>query len=61
MPDIKLTGKPMDQRIHDRLKSSGEGAKPDVMVRKGEGPTRAITHLHFSAQNETKELKKGKR
>ena len=52
MPDIKLTGKPMDQRISDRLKSSGEGAKPDQIVRKGDGPTRTITHLHHSATNE---------
>jgi len=61
MPDIKLTGKPMDQRISDRLKSSGEGAKPDLMVKKGDGPTRTITHLHHSASNETKEQKKGSR
>jgi hypothetical protein len=58
MPDIKLTGKPMDQRISDRLKSSGEGAKPDLMVRKGDGPTRTITHLHHgSSQQGTKQQK----
>jgi hypothetical protein len=50
--DIKLTGKPMDQRVTDRLKSSGEGAKPDAMIKKGDGPTRTITHLHHSATNE---------
>jgi hypothetical protein len=49
MPDIKLTGKPMDQRISDRLKSSGSGAKPDVMVKKGDGPTRTITHIHHGS------------
>jgi hypothetical protein len=49
MPDIKLTGKPMEQRISDRLKSSGEGAKPDLMVKKGDGPTRTITHLHHGS------------
>ena len=38
MPTIKLTGKPMQDRITDRLKSSGEGAKPDLMVKKGDGP-----------------------
>jgi hypothetical protein len=62
MPDnVKLTGKPMEQRISDRLKSSGEGANPDQIVRKGEGPTRTITHLHHSATNETKSSKKGSR
>jgi hypothetical protein len=63
MVDLKLTGKPMDQRIHNRPKSSGEGAKPDLMVRKGEGPTRTITHLHHSATNEgstTKQKDKGR-
>jgi hypothetical protein len=62
MPDIKLTGKPMEQRISDRLKSSGSGAKPDLMVKKGDGPTRTITHLHHSATNEgstTKQKDKG--
>jgi hypothetical protein len=63
MADVKLTsGKgDMAKRISDRLKSSGEGANPDVMVRKGEGPTRTVTHLHHSASNETKEQKKGSR
>jgi hypothetical protein len=61
MVDLKLTGKPMDQRITDRLKSSGEGANPDLMVKKGDGPTRTVTHLHHSATNETKESKKGSR
>jgi hypothetical protein len=51
MVDLKLTGKPMQDRISDRLKSSGEGAKPDLMVKKGDGPTRTITHLHHSASN----------
>lgn len=61
MVDLKLTGKPMDQRITDRLKSSGEGANPDLMVKKGDGPTRTVTHLHHSATNETKKSKKGSR
>ena len=62
MPNIKLTNKPTDQRVTDRLKSSGEGAKPDLMVKKkGDGPTRTTTHLHHSATNETKETKKGSR
>jgi hypothetical protein len=51
MVDIVNKGKPFDQRISDRLKSSGEGAKPDLMVKKGDGPTRTITHLHHSASN----------
>jgi hypothetical protein len=62
MPNIKLTGKPMQERISDRLKSSGAGAKPDQMIKKGDGPTRTITHLHHSATNEgstTKQKDKG--
>jgi hypothetical protein len=64
MVDIVNKGKPFDQRITDRLKSSGEGAKPDLMVKKGDGPTRTITHLHHSATNEgssTKQTNRGSR
>lgn len=46
MPEIKLTGPSMEQRIHDRLRNSGAGAKPDVSVQKGEGPTRTHTNIH---------------
>jgi hypothetical protein len=50
MADIKLTSDKgdMKQRVADRLKSSGEGASPDWMVKKGEGPNRTITHGHHS-------------
>jgi hypothetical protein len=34
--DVKLSGKPMQDRVSDRLKNSGAGAKPDVSVQKGE-------------------------
>jgi hypothetical protein len=64
MPDVRLTSDKgsMEKRIADRLKSSGEGAKPDVMVKTGNSPTRTITHLHHSATNEgssTKQTNKG--
>ena len=51
MPDIKLTGKPMDQRISDRLRNSGEGkdVRPDVTVQKGNSPLRTFTNIHHSA------------
>jgi hypothetical protein len=53
MPDnVKLTGKPMQDRIHDRLRNSGAGAKPDVSVQKGEGPTRTHTNLHYSSSQQ---------
>jgi hypothetical protein len=59
--DVKLSGKPMQDRVSDRLKNSGAGAKPDVSVQKGEGPTRTHTNLHFSSsQGGTKQTKESK-
>jgi hypothetical protein len=53
MPDnLKLTGKPMQQRLDDRLQNSGSGAKPDLTVKHGEGARRTYHNLHFSASNE---------
>lgn len=49
MPEVKLTGKPLAQRITDRLRPSGEGTNPSVVVQKGDGPTRTITHVHHAA------------
>jgi hypothetical protein len=48
MSDVRYTsGKgTQEKRIADRLKSSGAGAHPDTMVKHGDGPTRAITHIH---------------
>jgi len=48
-PDIRLTGKPLAQRITDRLKSLGDGTNPSVQVTHGSGPTRTITHVHMAA------------
>lgn len=49
--DIKLSGPPMEQRVHDRLRNSGEGkdVKPNVSVQKGTGPTRTHTNIHHAA------------
>jgi hypothetical protein len=32
MVEVKLTGKPMEQRIADRLKNSGDTANADVVA-----------------------------
>jgi hypothetical protein len=48
MPEIKLTGKSLDQRVADRLKTSGDVAHADVHAVHGTGPTRAHTHIHHS-------------
>jgi hypothetical protein len=48
MAEVKYSGKSPEQRISDRLKSSGAGTNPDVMVKKGESPNRTITHIHHS-------------
>jgi hypothetical protein len=48
MTEVKLTGKPLAQRIADRLQNSGAGAKPDLTTKQGDGPTRVHHNLHHS-------------
>jgi hypothetical protein len=48
MTEVKLTGKPLAERIADRLKNSGDTAHADVSVVHGTGPTRTHTNVHFS-------------
>lgn len=64
MPDLKLTGKPMQQRLDDRLRNSGVGDKtnPDLTVKHGSGARRTYHNIHHSASNEgstTKQKDKG--
>ncbi len=47
MAEVRLTGKPLEQRVADRLKSSGEGTNPAHVMKHGDGPTRTITHVHL--------------
>jgi hypothetical protein len=47
MVETKLSGPSMEQRIAARLRNSG-GDGADVVVQKGEGPTRTITNIHNS-------------
>ncbi len=51
MADIKLNGPSMEQRIANRLRSSGEGSGADITTRHGDGPTRTVTHIHHSARH----------
>jgi hypothetical protein len=51
MTEVKLTGKPLDQRIADRLRNSGDTAHADHSVVHGTGPTRAHTNIHYSRQH----------
>jgi hypothetical protein len=48
MVEIKHSGKSMEQRVADRLKSSGDVGHADVHAVHGTGPTRAHTHIHHS-------------
>jgi hypothetical protein len=36
------------ERIHKRYENSGEGAKPNTTVTKGDGPQRLFTNIHLS-------------
>jgi hypothetical protein len=48
MTEVKLTGKPLAERLNDRLKNGGSGANPDLTTKHGEGPTRVHHNLHHS-------------
>jgi hypothetical protein len=43
--EVKHSGKSMEQRVADRLKSSGD-PRADVITKHGEGPTRVFHHIH---------------
>jgi hypothetical protein len=40
--------KSTEQKIADRLRSSGEGSNPNVHTVHGTGPTRVHHHVHYS-------------
>jgi hypothetical protein len=49
MVEIKLRSdhpSSMEERISKRLNNSGDTKDADVVVKKGEGPTRAFTNIH---------------
>ncbi len=49
MAEVKLSGKPLEQRIADRLRNSG-GENADVKTKHGDGPTRVFHNLHVKGQ-----------
>jgi hypothetical protein len=59
MVEIKHSGKSMEQRVADRLKTSGDVAHADVHAVHGTGPTRAHTHIHHSRVHSYGEDNKG--
>jgi hypothetical protein len=46
MVEVKHSGKSMEQRVADRLKTSGDSAHTDHHAVHGTGPTRTHTHVH---------------
>jgi hypothetical protein len=50
MPEIKLNGPTMEQRIANRLRNSGDGTNPNVRAVHGTGPTRTHTNIHHAAK-----------
>jgi hypothetical protein len=48
MPEIKLTGPSMEQRLADRLKNSGGDLPADVRAKHGEGARRTFHNVHHS-------------
>jgi hypothetical protein len=62
MAEVKLTGKSMEQRIADRLKTFGDTVNADHHTVHGTGPTRTHTLIHSHGQGGTSrrvDLEKG--
>jgi hypothetical protein len=59
MVEVKLSGKPLAQRITDRLANSGAGAKPDLSVQQGNSPQRTHTNIHHSGHVQGTKLNPG--
>jgi len=59
MVEVKHSGKSMEQRVADRLKTSGDVAHADVHAVHGTGPTRAHNHIHHSRVTSYGEDNKG--
>jgi hypothetical protein len=55
VPEVKLTGPSMEQRIADRLRNSGVGGgtQPDKTVQTGNSARRTFHNLHNSANHST--------
>jgi hypothetical protein len=55
MVEVKLSGKPLAQRVQDRTKNSGEGAgtNPDVTVQTGNSPNRTFTNIHHTTNKQS--------
>jgi len=45
--EVRHSGKSMEQRLADRLKSSGD-PRADVVTKHGEGARRTFHHVHFA-------------
>ncbi len=50
MAETKLSGKPMEQRIADRLRNSGDTSNADIITKHGEGARRTFHNLHMRGQ-----------
>jgi hypothetical protein len=61
MVDVRLSGKPMAQRIADRLRNSGDGTNPDVHTQQGTSPRRVHHNIHNSWNAQTGVRNVGKR
>jgi hypothetical protein len=59
MVETKLTGKSMEQRVADRLKSSGDIQHSDHHAVHGTGPTRTHSHIHNTRNQQYGEDAKG--
>jgi hypothetical protein len=48
MVEVKLTGKPLEQRLSDRLKNSGDEKRADIVTKHGEGARRTFHNIFHS-------------
>jgi hypothetical protein len=48
MVEVRLTGKPLEQRLDDRLKNSGDEKRADIVTKHGEGARRTFHNIFHS-------------
>jgi hypothetical protein len=62
VPEVKLKGPSMEERIADRLKNSGVGmgTQPDKTIQKGDSPNRLFHNAHHSGGHSTPSNNRGR-
>jgi hypothetical protein len=53
MVEVRLTGNPLEQRLSDRLKNSGDEKRADIVTKHGDGARRTFHNIFHSGNART--------